>query len=261
MKIIIIFLLIFYPFNSFAKYLIVKENIKRQYKSHIGYNNNKYTWVDIETTTAAHWNSSYDCPSVGSRTEAHKNSKNIISKTIGFFRCVENNTTNDPDAGSLIIEDGLIYSFKKSPTFSREVKRDFLRKGVIKKDQDNPILFAEIIIKKDDKTSYSFYILKSDVHYQNFNGYLYIDFSVQEKRRKNEWGFYRETKPRQFGLNQIKNDNVKKLYNTLFEVEKHFLNFDKKKFKPKKLDPRIVDYLLSIKPTQEWVYSTNMSGR
>ena len=43
-------------------------------------------------------------------------------------------------------------------------------------------------------------------------------------------------------------------------MEKHFLKFDKKKFKRKELDPKIVSYLLSIKPSSKWQYITRAQG-
>jgi len=264
MKIIIIFLLIFYPFNSFAKYEVVKQSSKKQYESKVKYNNNNTTIIDIETTTAAYFenqNNIKDCPVAGSRTTTFRNSKYKVEKALGYFKCVENNLKNDQVIESnIMLEEGLIYYYKKHPRSSLEDIRMLLKMGVIKKNQNNPIVNAEIYIQKDDKTTYSFYILKSDVHYQNYNSYLNVALSVHEKRRKNEIEWYRMTEPRQYGLNQIKNEEVKKLYNTLFEVEKHFLKFDKKKFKPKKLDPKIVDYLLSIKPTSNWEYITRAEG-
>ena len=38
------------------------------------------------------------------------------------------------------------------------------------------------------------------------------------------------------------------------------LKFDKKKFKRKELDPKIVSYLLSIKPNSKWQYITRAQG-
>ena len=85
-----------------------------------------------------------------------------------------------------MLKEGLIYYYKKHPRESHEDIRMFLKMGVIKKNQNNPIVNAEIYIQKDDKTTYSFYILKSDVHYQNYNSYLNVALSVHEKRRKND---------------------------------------------------------------------------
>lgn len=264
MKIIIIFLLIFYPFNSFAKYEVVKQSSKKQYESKVKYNNNNTTIIDIETTTAAYFenqNSIKDCPVAGSRTTTFRTSKYKVEKVLGYFNCVENNTKNDQViAGNIMLKEGLIYYYKKHPRESREDIRMLLKMGVIKKNQNNPILNANIYIQKDDKTTYSFYIMKSDVHYQNYNSYLNVALSVHEKRRKNEIEWYRMTESKQFGLNQIENDDVKKLYDTLLKVEKHFLKFDKKKFKRKELDPKIVSYLLSIKPSSKWQYITRAQG-
>ena len=71
MKKIIIFLLIIYPLEAFAKYEVRKTFIKKKFESHYKHNNNKSTWIDVETTTAAYLetsNSIENCPISGSRT-------------------------------------------------------------------------------------------------------------------------------------------------------------------------------------------------
>ena len=260
MKKLIILLVFIFPFSAFAKYEVTKQFIKQKVVSHSEYTNNESTWVDMVTTTAAYFqnqNNIKDCPTSGSRTTSYKNSKKIIQKVLGFWTCVENiQLDNDKIEGQILLKNGIIYYYKKDPTKSPDDIKWLIESGTIKRDQDNPITNVEIYIKKNDKITYSFYILKSDVHYQNYNGYLNVALAVHEKRRKNELEWYRQTKSKQFGLNQIKNTEVKKLYDMLYKAEKHFKKFDKKKFKPIELDKELVNYLLSIKPSSEWNYIT-----
>lgn len=257
MKKIIILFLIFYPLNALAKYEVVKTFMKKKFESHYKHNNNQSTWVDIETTTAAYvetQNNITNCPISGSRTTVHKTSKEKIQKVIGFFDCVSSTQIENKDYAQIIMRNGIIYYYKKDPRNSPKDIVWLIKSGVIKKNQNNPITNLEIYIQKDEKTTYSFYVLKSDVHYQNYKGYLNVSLSVNEKRRKDELEWYRMTKSKHFGLNQIENTEVKRLYDTLHKVENHFKKFDKKKFKPSELDQEIVKYLLSIKPSSEWEY-------
>ena len=259
MKKLIFFLIFIFPFNAFAEFAVVKHVQKKLYESQL--KNNQSTWVDEELTFSGYFRDSdgiNNCHTSGAQIKKYKTSKSLINKQIGFFSCYLPITNNPKIKNFSNLDNGINYIFKKDPKWSMSDISWYLKKGVIKKNQDNPILYAEVVVEKDKKNSYSFLILKSEVHPNNYNGYLQISFYVNERRRdKAGANFFRRTKSRFFELSQINNLETKKLFDTLYKVEKHYKKFEKNKFKALELNKEITNYLLSIKPSSEWIYFTN----
>lgn len=263
-KIIIFLFLIIYPSTAYSKFETVKHTFKMKFKIETNINNIKKfksTWIELEGTNKGFFEKNNDfenCQTSGVQIFSRKISKKKIRKQLGFFDCKKQTQIDDPRiAGQTTLREGISYTYLAHPETLDSEKLDFLKHGLINKKQKNPILFADIYIQKDKKTYYGFYIFKSEVYSRAYNDYVNVAFSVYKRRRAESGNnFYKMTKSKHFELKDIDKQNVKKLYDKLLTVEKHFEKFEKKKYKIKELDPEVKRYLLSLTPNSEWKFIT-----